>query len=91
MYFVYILLCNKAFFYVGSTNNLEKRLREHVSGYSPYTHRFNEIELVYSEKYPNRLQAELREKQLKGWSKEKKKALVGGKRGKLKELSKSKS
>ncbi|PJE50426.1 hypothetical protein COV28_03065 [candidate division WWE3 bacterium CG10_big_fil_rev_8_21_14_0_10_48_23] len=91
MYFVYILLCDKDFFYVGLSDNLEERLQDHTSGYSPYTRRFSEIELVHSERYPKRSQAERREKQIKGWSKAKKKALIGGDREKLRELSKSKS
>jgi len=61
MYFVYILLCDKDFFYVGLTDDLEKRLRDHTSGYSPYTKRFDGVELVYSERHSKRFQAEKRE------------------------------
>jgi predicted GIY-YIG superfamily endonuclease len=91
MYFVYILLCDKDFFYVGLTDDLERRLRDHRFGYSPFTRRFKDIELVYSEKHNKRSQAESREKQVKGWSSVKKKALIAGDKEGLRRLSKSKS
>ena len=89
MYYIYILLCDKAFFYVGITNDVDKRLRQHIKKKSPHTKRYNDIELVYKEEYKTRLEAETREKQLKGWSKAKKKALVERNINLLKELSKS--
>jgi len=91
MYTLYILLCDKAFFYTGITDNIDKRIREHKSGQSPHTKRYDSLELIYTEDYPTRSQAENREKQIKGWSNAKKKALVDGNLVKLRELSKSKS
>lgn len=91
MNYVYILLCNKDIFYTGQTNNLEKRLLEHKSGYSPHTKRYKHVELMYSEQFVTRAQAEERENQLKGWSRAKKIALITGNKEKLVELSKSKS
>jgi putative endonuclease len=90
MYYLYILLCDKAFFYTGITNNLDKRIKEHKSGHSFHTKRYSSIELVYTETYPIRLKAELREKQIKGWTNKKKKALIEGNFDKLKKSSKSK-
>ncbi len=76
MYYVYILECDKAFFYVGLTNDLEKRVVQHQSKHSPHTRRYSEVALVYNESFSRRIDAEKREKQLKGWSRAKKKALI---------------
>lgn len=87
--FVYILLCDNRKFYVGITDNLDRRLEQHSRGYSPYTKQFSVISLVYSEEYKTRTKAELREKQIKGWSIAKKKALILGNKELLVKLSKS--
>jgi putative endonuclease len=89
MYYLYILLCNKAFFYVGITNDVDKRLKQHIKKQSSHTKRYKEVELVYKEEYKTIFEAELREKQIKGWSREKKKALVEGNISELIQLSKS--
>ncbi|MBI2591159.1 MAG: GIY-YIG nuclease family protein [Candidatus Brennerbacteria bacterium] len=86
---VYILFCDQKTFYIGITSNLNKRLKEHKSGYSSYTKKFSEIKLVYQEKYPKKSIAEKRENQLKGWSIAKKKALIAGNKDLLIKLSKS--
>jgi len=77
-YFIYILLCNQKTYYVGITDNLERRLKEHKSKKSFYTKQFSDIKLVYSEKVKNKTTAEKREKQIKGWSFAKKRALIKG-------------
>lgn len=91
MYYLYILLCDKAFFYIGLTTNLSKRIIDHKSGYSSHTKRYKFIELVYSEPYKTRLEAEKRETQIKGWSNSKKKALIEDNFEDLRKLSKGKS
>ncbi len=69
---------------------MAERLNEHIRGYSPYTRKFSDINLVYSESdYKTREDAEKREKQLKGWSVAKKKALISGDKELLKKLSRS--
>src|SRR3989344_7866998 len=88
-YFVYILLCNQKIYYVGITDNLERRLEEHKSKKSFYTKQFSDVELVFTEKVKNKIIAEKREKQIKGWSSAKKKALIEGSIEKLKDLSKA--
>jgi predicted GIY-YIG superfamily endonuclease len=75
-------------YYVGSTNNIERRLFEHQNKQSNFTHKFSDIKLVYQEKLNSREEAWQREKQLKGWSNAKKKALVEGNMAFLKNLSK---
>jgi putative endonuclease len=85
---VYILFCNQKTFYIGLTNDIDRRLLEHQKGYSPYTKKFSDLELVYLEKYPTRQKAEQREQQLKGWSIAKKKALISNNKLQLVQLSK---
>ncbi|HEY4525973.1 MAG TPA: GIY-YIG nuclease family protein [Candidatus Paceibacterota bacterium] len=87
-WFVYVLLCDQKTYYVGIAEKMSERFKEHVSGYSPFTHKFSDFELVYQEKLPSRTLAEKREQQLKGWSIAKKKALIAGDFDKLKILSK---
>jgi putative endonuclease len=79
-YFVYILCCSDQSYYVGITNNLARRLREHTLGISEtaYTHDRRPVALVYSQGFKYVLDAIAWEKQLKGWSREKKEALIRG-------------
>lgn len=86
-YFLYILLCNQKTYYVGITDNLERRLNEHKNKKSFYTKQFSDIKMVYSEKFNNKIIAEKRELQIKGWSNAKKKALIQGNIKKLVKLS----
>ena len=88
-WYVYILFCDQKIYYIGITDNLKRRLDEHIKGYSGYTKKFSDIEMVYKEAYDNRKVAEIREKQLKGWSVAKKKALISGDTKLLIDLSKS--
>jgi predicted GIY-YIG superfamily endonuclease len=87
-WYVYILLCDRKSFYIGITDDLDKRFSEHRGGSSPYTKRFSEIEPVYREEFKSHREAELREQQLKKWSVAKKKALIEGRIADLKKLSK---
>ncbi len=80
-YYVYILRTSKNTLYIGQTNNLEKRLKEHKSKSirsAKYIRYFDSVELVYSEKYLTRKEAMKREWQLKKWSRKKKEILVEG-------------
>jgi putative endonuclease len=88
-WFVYILFCDQKTFYIGIASDVQGRLKEHQRGYSPYTKKFSDIKLVYFEKYPKSKDAKKRERQLKGWSFAKKKALINGNKDLLMELSKS--
>jgi putative endonuclease len=78
-YFVYILTNkNKKVLYVGFTNNLQMRLFQHVSKFDPYsfTAKYNCHYLVYYEMHHDPTQGILREKELKGWKREKKIAMI---------------
>lgn len=87
VWYTYILLCDQKTYYVGITNNLEKRISSHKAGKNIATKEFSDIELVYKEEYPNKRVAAGREKQLKGWTFAKKDALVRGNIVLLKQLS----
>ena len=85
---VYILLCNQKTFYVGITDNLERRLTQHKRKESFFTKKFSDIKLVYKENYAYRVDAERREIQIKKWSIAKKKALISSDKELLRQLSK---
>ncbi|HAF63654.1 MAG: hypothetical protein UX85_C0001G0238 [Candidatus Beckwithbacteria bacterium GW2011_GWB1_47_15] len=78
-YFVYILRTSANTLYIGQTNNLTKRLKEHKeksNRSARYIRYFSSFELVYKESHPTRVEAMKREWQLKKWPRAKKEALV---------------
>lgn len=79
MCYLYILLCDEEFYYVGITNNLKNRFRQHWNKESLYTKRFSKVRLVYWESYTDYGLARKREKEIKGWRREKKMTLVRSK------------
>jgi len=78
LYFVYILECADKSLYIGCTNNLGKRLKQHNNTKygAHYTKIRRPAKLLYSEKYPTKSGALKREVQIKGWKRNKKLALV---------------
>jgi putative endonuclease len=90
IYTVYILECSDSRLYIGITNNLERRLNEHNEGIHPksWTARRLPVKLVYSEEFKYVNDAIAREKQIKRWSQEKKRALINSNFEKLSELAK---
>ena len=78
MYFVYILECADKSFYVGCTNNLEKRLEQHNNSKwgAHYTKIRRPVVLKYSEKFKTLIEARRRESQIKSWPRKKKLALI---------------
>ena len=92
-YIIYIVECKDWSYYIGITNDLEKRLCEHNTGQdiNSYTYSRRPVELKYFETFTEVNQAIAREKQIKGWSRKKKQALIAQNFDKLKELSKSKN
>ena len=77
-YFVYLLTnASRTVLYIGVTSDLEGRLYEHRTGTLPsFTKRYAVNRLVYCEGYAEVLDAIAREKQLKGWTRAKKEALI---------------
>ncbi len=85
---MYILKCADGSYYTGSTRNLERRLKQHQSGEgAKHTRKHLPVELVYVEKYSRIDQAFYREKQVQGWSRKKKKALIKGDSNMLRKLA----
>jgi putative endonuclease len=76
--FVYILTNERrTTLYIGATNDLESRLWQHRNGEgSKFADKHNLTLLVYYETYPEPSAAIAREKQLKGWTRTKKEALI---------------
>lgn len=89
---VYILKCSDGTYYTGITNNLVRRLHEHNEGVSKsaYTYSRRPVNLVYHEDHSDPYSAIRREKQIKGWSRRKKGAIIKGDWHLLRELSRGK-
>ena len=78
-YHVYMLRCSDGSYNVGHTNDLEQRLAAHERGaIEGYTVWRRPVELVFSDQFSTRLEAFHRERQIKGWSRAKKEALIKG-------------
>ena len=79
-YHVYILRCSDGKYYVGVTNDVDRRVAEHQEGLDPdsFTHERRPVELMLVETFTDIHQAIAREKQLKGWGQKKKEALIAG-------------
>ena len=72
-YFVYILASRSRTLYIGVTNDLERRLAEHRGGLVPgFTSRYRVFRLVHFEAFADVRWAVAREKEIKGWRREKK-------------------
>ncbi|MBL7214180.1 MAG: GIY-YIG nuclease family protein [Phycisphaerae bacterium] len=79
MWHVYILECSDDSFYVGRADNLQSRLLRHNEGRgAKHTVRRRPVKLVWQEAHETKESAVKCEKQIKGWTKAKKKALVEG-------------
>ena len=74
---MYILECGDKSYYTGSTNNLELRFLQHQKGEGAhYTKKRLPVKLLFYEEYARIDQAFMREKQIQGWSRKKKEALM---------------
>ncbi len=89
MAYLYILLCSNGEYYVGSTSDIDKRLKEHQAGRGcAFTKANRPVKLVYKEEYETKELAYKRERQIHNWSHAKKDALIKGDIELLKLLSK---
>lgn len=89
--YVYLLKCSDKSYYIGVTNDLERRLIEHNNGINIncYTFSRRPTEVAYYEIFDNAEKAIAFEKKIKGWSRKKKEALINSDWHLLPELSKS--
>jgi putative endonuclease len=76
-YYVYIITNRSRTLYTGVTNDLRRRVHEHKCKLVPgFTQKYNITQLVYYEETPDVRAAITREKQIKGWLRAKKIALI---------------
>ena len=88
--FVYVLRCRDGSYYVGTTrDSLERRVAEHNAGsLGGYTSARRPVQLVFHQEFERITDAIAAERQLKGWRREKKEALIHGDLRSLPSLSK---
>ena len=91
--YVYLLRCSDGSYYTGTARSgLEQRIAEHNAGtYDGYTAKRRPVTLVYSEWFDQITDAIAAERQIKGWSRAKKEALIRGDFDQLRELSRRRS
>lgn len=88
--YMYILLCADGSYYTGSTKYPARRLEQHQKGEGAnHTKSRLPVKLIYYEEYSRIDEAFYREKQVQGWSRKKKKALINGTPELLPELAKA--
>ncbi|HWM33377.1 MAG TPA: GIY-YIG nuclease family protein [Pseudolysinimonas sp.] len=77
MSWVYIVECADGSYYVGSTRDIDRRYEQHATGLgSEYTRKRLPITLVFAQEYDRIDDAYAREKQIQGWSRAKRRALI---------------
>ena len=76
-YYVYIMSSKSGVLYIGSTNDLERRVFEHKQGLvEGFTKKYKVTRLVYVEEFDRAADMVARERQLKGWTRSRKLALI---------------
>ena len=91
LFYVYILKCADDSYYTGITNNIDQRLIQHSAGTNStaYTYNRRPVQLVWAEMFNDPTIAIAMEKQIKGWSRGKKEALINEDWEKLMQFSKN--
>jgi len=78
-FWVYILHCSDGTYYTGHTDDLENRVAQHMSGdIAGYASTRRPLRLVFAQEFPSRVEALAAERQIKGWSRKKKEAMMRG-------------
>jgi proteasome lid subunit RPN8/RPN11/predicted GIY-YIG superfamily endonuclease len=91
-FWAYMLRCRGGVLYTGHTDDLENRIGEHQSGLvNGFTNKLLPVELVWSQEFSTRYEALTAERQIKGWSRKKKLALIRGDWAEISDLAKSKN
>ena len=87
-FYAYMLRCSDGKYYVGHTDALERRFAQHQRGeIKGYTQTRRPVTLVWSQDFPSRLEALEAERQIKGWGRPKKEALIAGDWDKIRALA----
>ena len=90
-FYTYLLRCSDGHYYAGHTDDLDARIAQHQSGAVPgYTQKRRPVRLLWADRFADRDSAFAAERQIKGWSRAKKEALVRGDWETLRELAKRK-
>ena len=90
-FYVYMLRCSDGSFYIGQTDNIERRLAEHKDGKTPcFTQTRLPVQLVYMQEFGGRDEAITAERQIKKWNRQKKEALIKNNWEKIHLLAKKK-
>ena len=86
----YILLCSDGSYYTGHTDDLQRRIAaHHAAQVKGYTQTRRPLRLVWSQEFPTRHEALAAERQIKGWSRAKKEAMIDGRWDEVSRLAKS--
>jgi putative endonuclease len=87
-FWTYMLHCNAGRFYVGHTDDLERRMAQHESAQiRGFTRDYLPVTLVWSDEFPSREEALAAERRIKSWSRAKKLALIRGEWGDVSRLA----
>jgi len=87
-YWVYILKCSDDSYYTGFTSNLVLRFKQHEEGIAEgYTKNRRPLKLIYSRAFNKKDEAFKAERQIKGWSRKKKEAMIQGDWGEVSRLA----
>ena len=90
-FYLYILKCKDDSYYIGHTDNIEKRISEHETGtYLGYTAKRLPVKVVFVQCFGSRDEAFCAERQIKKWSRKKKEAFIRGNWGEVSKLSRKK-
>jgi predicted GIY-YIG superfamily endonuclease len=91
-FWIYLLRCADGSYYAGHTDDLEKRVGEHMTGAcGGYTATRLPVKLVFSQECATRIAALSFERQIKGWSRAKKEALIRDDWAEISRLAKGRS
>lgn len=79
-FWIYILKCSDGSYYTGHTDDLDRRIAQHLRGElsTCFTFKRRPLELVFSQEFPTREEALASEQQIKGWGRKKKEAMIRG-------------
>jgi len=90
-FYVYILECSDGSYYTGHTDDIDQRVSEHKLGSIKkcYTYMRRPVKVVYVAEFPTRDEAFTAERQIKGWCRRKKQALINNECYLLKYLSRN--
>jgi predicted GIY-YIG superfamily endonuclease len=91
-FWTYMLRCVDGHYYVGHADDLDSRIAGHQSGLTGgYTRSRRSVALVWHQDFPSRAEVLAAERQIKGWSRAKKQALIAGDWESISRLARSRS